>query len=78
MRGFCIYGDRMIDTGKHNHSLFAGLDGNTPKTFSIEVRSCSALVAINAMEKAIAELKLRQLQFGYENEAGVKAFVRYS
>lgn len=68
----------MCMPGQHNNSLFAGLDSDTPKTFSLEVKSCSVLGALDAMEKAIAELKLCQFQFGYENSAGVKAIVRHS
>lgn len=68
----------MCKPGQHNHVLFAGLDSDNPKIFSLEVKSCNVFDALNAMEKAIAELKLCQFQFGYENSAGVKAIVRHS
>lgn len=68
----------MCIPGQHNHALFAGLDSDNPKTFSLEVKSYTVLGALSAMEKAIAELKLGQLQFGYENSAGVKAIVHHS
>ncbi|MFQ6245295.1 hypothetical protein ACNSO7_12595 [Yersinia enterocolitica] len=68
----------MSQSGQHNNPLFAGLDSDTSKIFSLEVKSHTVEDALNAMEKAITELRLCQLQFGYKNSAGVKATVCHS
>ncbi|HEI6740058.1 hypothetical protein [Yersinia enterocolitica] len=68
----------MSQSGQHNDPLFAGLDSDTSKIFSLEVKSHTVNDALNAMEKAITELRLCQLQFGYESSADVKAMVRHS
>lgn len=68
----------MNHIGQHRCTLFAGLDSDKPKTFSLEFKSCTVIAALNAMEKAITELSYRQFQFGNENSDGVKAIVRHS
>ncbi len=70
-------------SGQHLHSLFAGIDEERPKTFTIEVNTCSTLGALNALEKAISDLKRRKLHFYHEkseceNNQSVKAIFRYS
>ncbi|ROR60826.1 UNVERIFIED_ORG: hypothetical protein EC838_0117 [Providencia alcalifaciens] len=73
----------MNQTGQHLHSLFAGIDEERPKTFTIEVNTCSTLGALNALEKAVSDLKRCKLHFYHEksesiNNQGIKATFRYS
>lgn len=69
--------------GQLSHSLFGGIDETRQKTFTIEVNAQSTLSALNTLEKAVADLKMRILHFRYEgtgcnNEKGVNATFRYS
>lgn len=68
----------MNHIGQHRCTLFAGLDSDIPKIFSLEFKSCSVITTLNAMERAITELRYRQFQFGNKNSDGVKAIVRHS
>lgn len=68
----------MEQHGQHGNALFVGLDSDSLKTFSIEVDSRTASYALDAMEKAINELRLCQLQFGFESRNGVRARVNHS
>lgn len=73
----------MGQSGQHLHSLFAGIDEERQKTFTIEVNARSALGALKALEKAVDDLKKCHLHFHpehseYKNFQGVKATFRYS
>lgn len=73
----------MDRSGQHLHSLFAGIDEERPKTFTIEVSAHSTLSALKALEKAVEGLKMRHLHFHHENSEyknvqSVKATFRYS
>lgn len=62
----------MNQTGQHMHTLFAGFDGEHLKTFSLEVDCCTVLEALSALEKAIHDIRLRQLHFGYTSNSSVR------
>lgn len=66
----------MNQTGQLSYALFAGNDSNNLKTFVLEVDSYRTEDALLAMEEAISELKICQLQFGYGNDSGVRAIIR--
>ncbi|HDU8705655.1 hypothetical protein AB7X32_19260 [Morganella morganii] len=73
----------MNRSGQHLHSLFAGIDEERPKTFTIEVNAHSTLGALKTLEKAVEDLKKRHLHFHHENSEykncqSVKATFRYS
>lgn len=73
----------MNQSGEHLCSLFAGIDEERPKTFTLEVSTYSTLYALEALEKAIADLRRCALFFSYDGstckrDEGVSATFRYS
>lgn len=70
----------MNQTGQHNNSLFAGIDGSQLKTFSLEVDCHRAEDALFAFEKAILQIKLAQRHFSPERSSddGIRAIYRFT
>lgn len=73
----------MGQSGQHLHSLFAGIDEDRQKTFTIEVNARSTIGALEILEKAIDDLRKCHLHFHpehseYKNFQSVKATFRYS
>ncbi len=68
----------MCIPGHHNHTLFAGIDGNNLKTFVLEVDCYHTEDALFSLEKAILQIKLAQRHFlpQLSSESGVRASYR--